>query len=248
MFELDRTVCAVVTGGARGIGLAIVEALAGEGVSVACVDHPSADFAACEAVCARADVGYLGLRVDVRDQRAVRDAIASAADLGAVSYAVNCAGVDGFAPSATVGAQEWHRVLDVDLDGVLYACQAEFAAMSQGGSIVNIASMSGHIINRDVVHAAYSVAKSGVIQLSKVLGVEWAGAGVRVNSISPGYTRTALTDRNPPDVNAEFARQTPLQRLAEVEEIAGPVLFLLGSAASFITATDLLVDGGYCAW
>jgi NAD(P)-dependent dehydrogenase (short-subunit alcohol dehydrogenase family) len=248
MFELDPAACAVVTGGARGIGLAIVAALADQGVAIACVDHPSADFGPVAEVCAQAGVGYLPVPVDVRDQDAVRAGIATAVELGTVRYAVNCAGVDGFGPSATVDVAEWHRVLDVDLDGVMYASQAEFAVMPQGSSIVNIASMSGHIINRGINHAAYSVAKSGVIHLSKALGVEWASAGVRVNSVSPGYTRTALTDRNPPELNAAFASQTPLQRLAEVAEIAGPVLFLLSSGASFITATDLLVDGGFCAW
>jgi NAD(P)-dependent dehydrogenase (short-subunit alcohol dehydrogenase family) len=131
----------------------------------------------------------------------------------------------------------------------LYACQAEYALMrAAGGSIVNIASMSGSIINRGAPHASYSAAKAAVIHLSKALAVEWAGDGIRVNSVSPGYTLTEMTMHNPPGLNATFAQQTPLGRLATVGEIAGPVLFLLSSAASFITGTDLLVDGGFCAW
>ncbi|NHA69818.1 SDR family oxidoreductase [Phycicoccus flavus] len=239
---------AVVTGGARGIGLAVVAAVAARGVHVLCLDHPSADRSAFDAVCADAGVSGELVGVDVRDQAAVRTAVSSAGDLGRVSYAVNCAGVDALEPSAGVDAASWSRVLDVDLDGVMFACQAEHAVMAGGGSIVNIASMSGHVVNRGVTHAAYSAAKAGVIQLSKALAVEWAPEGLRVNSVSPGYTMTAMTRDNPPEVNAAFADQTPMARLAEVEEIAEPVVFLLGGRASFVTGTDLLVDGGFTAW
>ncbi len=135
-------------------------------------------------------------------------------------------------------ADEWSRVVDVDLDGVMFACQAEHAVLAEhGGSIVNIVSMSGHIVNRGVTHAAHSAAKAGVIHLSKALAVEWAPVGIRENSVSPGYTLAAMTRRNPPDVNAGFAAQTPLGRLAEVEEVAEPVVFLLGEQSSFVTDT-----------
>lgn len=248
--SLQAGAAAIVTGGARGIGLAVVEALAAEGVNVACVDVPGADYSEFLAVCAREQVKGLVLPVDVRDQVAVREALSRSSELGRVRYAVNCAGIDGPGESARVTAEAWDRVLDIDLSGVFYSCQAEYELMrSEGGAIVNIASMSGHIINSECdAHPAYSAAKAGVIQLSKALGVEWIVDDVRVNSVSPGYVMTAMNANNSAERNALFSGQTPRGRFAEPAEIAGPVTFLLSGAASYITATDLLVDGGFTAW
>ncbi len=117
------------------------------------------------------------------------------------------------------------------------------------GSIVNIASMSGSIVNRGLLQAHYNSAKAAVIHLSKSLAMEWADRGVRVNSISPGYTATAMNTR--PEMAHQFRQfesDTPLGRMATVEEIAGPAVFLLSDAASFVTGVDLLVDGGFTCW
>lgn len=249
MSALERGSVAVVTGGARGIGLGIAAALAAHGVAVACLDQQGADTTAVEAACDDAGVGHLVLPVDVRDQEAVRESVRRAGDLGQVRYAVNCAGVDGLEPSAGMGAEAWRRVVQVDLDGVFFACQAEHEAMrGHGGAIVNIASMSGHVVNRGVDHAAYGAAKAGVVHLSRSLGVEWARDGVRVNSVSPGYVDTEMTRHTPPELLRSFADQTPMGRLASIDEVVAPVLFLLGRGAGFVTATDLLVDGGFTAW
>jgi NAD(P)-dependent dehydrogenase (short-subunit alcohol dehydrogenase family) len=246
---LDTGLVAVVTGGARGIGLAVVEALADAGVGVACLDRHGADFTAFEETCRDRGVAHHAVGVDVADQADVHQAVRAAATLGAVGYAVNCAGIDQAASSASVDASAWQQVMGVNLNGLFYSCQAEYAVMAPtGGAIVNIASMSGSIINRSDPHVAYCASKAGVVHLSKGLGVEWAKDGVRVNSVSPGYTETAQTAHNPPELTASFREQTPMGRMATPAEIAAPVLFLLGPGASFITATDLLVDGGFTAW
>lgn len=246
---LDTGLVAVVTGGARGIGLAIVAALADAGVGVVCLDRRDADLDAFEQTCRTRAVPHHAVGVDVADQPDVHRAVRAATTLGPVGYAVNCAGIDEAAPSSEVDASAWERVVGVNMNGLFYCCQAEYDVIApNGGAIVNIASMSGSIINRSDPHVAYCASKAGVVHLSKGLGVEWARDGVRVNSVSPGYTETAQTAHNPEALNASFREQTPLGRMATPAEIAAPVLFLLGSGASFITATDLVVDGGFTAW
>jgi NAD(P)-dependent dehydrogenase (short-subunit alcohol dehydrogenase family) len=246
---LNPELIAVVTGGARGIGLAVVEALADAGVGVACLDQRDADLMAFEQTCRTRGVAHHAVGVDVADRADVHRAVRAAATLGPVGYAVNCAGIDEAASSAQVGASSWERVVGVNLNGLFYSCQAEYDVIApNGGAIVNIASMSGSIINRSDPHVAYCASKAGVVHLSKGLAVEWAKEGVRVNSVSPGYTETAQTAHNPPALTSSFREQTPMGRMATPSEIAAPVLFLLGTGASFITATDLVVDGGFTAW
>lgn len=117
------------------------------------------------------------------------------------------------------------------------------------GSIINIASMSGVIVNRGLLQAHYNTSKAGVIHLSKSLAMEWCARGIRVNSVSPGYTATPMNIRaEVADQVKQFEADTPLGRMATVDEIVGPVVFLAGKAASFCTGVDLLVDGGFVCW
>lgn len=242
---------AVVTGAARGIGLAIAGALLREGVRVGALDTATADFSALGAAASSAPQRLRTAVVDVRDRAQLEVAVGGFADWGDVRYGVNAAGIDHLGDASDLAADDWSRVVDVDLTGVFFSCQAEFAAMrrhGRGGAIVNIASMSGSVVNRGVNHAPYGAAKAGVVHLSRSLGVEWAPDGVRVNAVSPGYTATEMTRHNPAELNAAFVDGVPMRRMATVEEIAAPVLFLLGSGASYITATELVVDGGFTAW
>ncbi len=250
-FRLDgRT--ALVTGAASGIGRGVVLGLAASGAAVACVDRPGPGVD--EVVGAVVAAG--GRAIAVPGDVTVADALTAAVDrteteLGPLSLAVNSAGIADAAPAEEMPLDQWRRVVDIDLTGVFLSCQAEARAMLHHGrgSIVNIASMSGSIVNRGLQQAHYNAAKAGVVQLTRSLAMEWADRGLRVNAVSPGYTATPMNTR--PEVAERvrtFEADTPLGRMATVEEIVGPVIFLLGDAAGFCTGVDLLVDGGFTCW
>ena len=149
----------------------------------------------------------------------------------------------------------WLRMIDVDLNSVFLCAQHEARVMlPQGyGKIINTASMSGHIVNTPQNQSAYNTAKAGVLHLTRSLATEWARRGVRVNSISPGYTRTKLVD----DLLATPIGQTmlptwmgmtPMGVMAEVTDLQGAVVYLAAPASDYMTGNDLIIDGGYCSW
>jgi NAD(P)-dependent dehydrogenase (short-subunit alcohol dehydrogenase family) len=243
---------AIVTGGASGIGAAIALGIAQSGGAVALLDRPGVDFAESVAALERAGASVVAIEGDVTDGDSIVRAVAAAeSQLGPVTLAVNAAGIANGAPAEDMSIQQWRGVIDVDLTGVFLSCQAEGNAMIRngGGSIVNIASMSGRIANRGLLQAHYNSAKAAVMQLSASLATEWVGHGIRVNSLSPGYTATPMNTRpEMVDRMRMFAESVPMQRVADPSEMAGPAVFLLSDAASYVTGTDLLVDGGCVAW
>ena len=252
LFNLEGRV-AFVTGAGSGIGQTIACALASAGAHVICFDLRedgglNATVDAITAIGAQAAL-YTG---DVRQLSDLRAAVALAKErFGRLDVAVNAAGIANANPALEMESEQWQRVIDINLTGVWNSCKAEAELIleSGGGSIINIASMSGIIVNRGLEQAHYNSAKAGVIHLSKSLAMEWIGKGIRVNSISPGYTATPMNTR--PEMvhqTREFESQTPIQRMAKVEEMAGPALFLASDAASFCTGVDLVVDGGFICW
>lgn len=251
-FGLDGRV-AFVTGGASGIGRAIAVGIARQGGAVGLFDRAGAAFAEAAAEAESVGGRAVAFEGDVTDQGSLDAALSRLEEaFGAPTLAVNAAGIADAAPAEEMPIEQWTRLYDVDVTGVFLSCQAEARVMlARGlpGAIVNIASMSGSIVNRGLTQAHYNSAKAAVVHLSRSLAVEWAERGIRVNSLSPGYTATPMNTRpEMVDRMTVFANQVPMQRVAEPHEMAGPAVFLLSDAASYVTGIDLLADGGHCAW
>ena len=252
LFRLDRDV-AFVTGAGSGIGQRIALAFAEAGAGVACFDLASSPGLG-RTVAAIGDLGRgaLALTGDVTSETDLAAAVAAAErSIGPLTVAANCAGIANACPAEDMPPDQWQRMLDVNLTGLFRSCQAEARVMlpRRKGSIVNIASMSGSIVNRGLMQAHYNTSKAGVVHLTKSLAMEWCSRGVRVNAISPGYTATPMNLR--PEVAEQvkqFESETPMARMATVDEMAGPAIFLASRAASFVTGHDLIVDGGFTCW
>lgn len=242
---------ALVTGGARGIGQALATALAEAGADVAVVDvnQPLAESTA--AAIDPLGVRTLALAVDVTDGAQINEVVGQViAAWGKLDIAINSAGIARRSPSEAIEEADWDAILDVNLKGVFLCAQAEGRAMlAQGhGSIINIASMSGRIVNRPQQHAHYNASKAGVVQLTRTLAAEWAGRGVRVNCISPGHTLTPMTAHASEVDRATWLSNTPMGRLGEPGDLQGAAVFLASDASAYVTGHDLVVDGGYTLW
>jgi NAD(P)-dependent dehydrogenase (short-subunit alcohol dehydrogenase family) len=244
---LDRRI-AVVTGGARGIGLETARAFKESGATVVIVDiNGEAGAKAAKEL----SVDFFEVDLTHSDQVS-KLATNIRAKYGRIDIAFNNAGIAVNVPSEECTDEDWHKVMSINLSAVFYCCrQFGRIMLEQGkGSIINTASMSGIISNTPQPQAAYNVSKAGVIMLTKSLAGEWAKRGVRVNSISPGYIGTEMTKlgMSNPEWQREWLHFTPMGRVGEPREVAAAVVFLASDASSYFTGSNLIVDGGYTCW
>ncbi|MCC6444782.1 MAG: glucose 1-dehydrogenase [Armatimonadetes bacterium] len=245
--------CSIVTGAAMGLGKAMAHALADAGSHIVIADI-AAGAAAAAAEFRQKGVRALAVRADVtnpEDARRLADAALEA--FGRIDVLINNAGICKHEKAEDIKLEDWQAVLDVNLNGVFIVSQAVGRVMigQKKGSIINIASMSGLVVNTPQCQCSYNASKAGVIMLTKSLASEWAQHNIRVNAIAPGYMKTELT-RPYFERGGEMVRRwldlSPMQRPGTPDELEGIALYLASEASSFTTGAVFVIDGGYTIW
>ena len=239
---------AVVTGATRGLGQAFALALGQAGANVVIVGRDADAAAETEAELTAGGIQSLTVLADITRRDEIERVLAASVDrFGHVDVLVNNAGTCVHRPALEVTDDEWHSVMDVNLDALWKNCQVFGRHMTErgSGSIVNIGSISGQIVNRPQWQPGYNASKAAVHQLTKSLAAEWAPLGVRVNALAPGYIKTAMAPVDDPKFRRQWIEDAPQQRYATPDELGPAMVFLASDASSFVTGSVLVIDGGY---
>ncbi|WP_075219951.1 SDR family NAD(P)-dependent oxidoreductase [Acuticoccus yangtzensis] len=242
---------ALVTGASSGLGAHFAKVLAGSGASVALAARRIDRLEALRDELAASGAKVTAVPMDVTDPASIAAGLdAAAAALGTITVAVNNAGVSAAAPAMETSDEDWKFVVDTNLTGCFTVAREtarRLKAAGSGGSIVNIASITG--IRPAGALAHYAAAKAGLIQLTKVLALEWARYGIRVNAIAPGYFETDINrDFFETEAGKALIKRVPQRRLGQMDDLSAPLCLLASDASSFMTGSVITVDGGHvCA-
>jgi NAD(P)-dependent dehydrogenase (short-subunit alcohol dehydrogenase family) len=247
LFSLGGKV-AVVTGASRGIGGALASALAHSGAAVALLGRDAQALTAVQAALAAQGRTVMHVAADVGDNSSIDAAFETVLrSMSRLDILINNAGVEEPCASLDVGEALWDRIIDTNLKGAFFCAQAAARRMANGGSILNVCSLTSEV---GIAGAApYGASKSGLAGLTRTLATEWAAKGIRVNGIGPGYFRTALTDSFYQDEQWQRAmlERIPQRRFGRLDDLGGAAVFLCSDAAAYITGQILYIDGGYMA-
>jgi NAD(P)-dependent dehydrogenase (short-subunit alcohol dehydrogenase family) len=249
LFELTGQK-AIITGAGGGIGRELCHALAEMGADIALVDIDRGNMEKVTEELQRYGRNVMICETDVAKAREVEDMVNRVlGQWGRIDILVNCAGIAQWTPAEEMKEEDWDRVMDVNLKATFLCCKAVAPSMiaNHRGKIINIASMSGSIVNYPQRQTAYNTSKAAVVMLTKSLAAEWAQYNINVNSISPGYIATEMTKKIS-QYHDEWKKLTPMKRLGEPSELKGAVVYLASEAARLMTGHDLIIDAGYTLW
>jgi NAD(P)-dependent dehydrogenase (short-subunit alcohol dehydrogenase family) len=245
---------AVVTGGARGLGLSMARALARQGVRIALFDLLEQVEASAAELAKEHHVETAGVSVDVTSDAALAEGFRIATQrLGRPTILINAAGITIWGDSLDTERKVWQNVIDVNLTGTFLACQAfgrGCRSAQAPGVVVNVSSMSAKVVNVPQHQASYHASKAGVEMLTKALAVEWADLGIRVNAIAPGYFLSDMTrefTESNPELAERWRSMIPLGRMGEPHDLDGLVTFLCSDSSAYLTGQSIVIDGAYTA-
>jgi NAD(P)-dependent dehydrogenase (short-subunit alcohol dehydrogenase family) len=254
VFEDLADQVAVITGGARGLGLSMARGLARWGTKIALLDVLSEVKNSAAAVQRELAVESVGVVADVTVDRSVDEAFGEVHRvLGSPSILINAAGITIWEDSIDVSQESWQRVIDINLTGTFLCCQAlarACTAAGTGGVIVNVSSMSARVVNLPQHQASYHASKAGVEMLTKALAVEWAPIGIRVNAIAPGYMLSEMTRQFTtanPELAERWRNMIPAGRMGEPADLEALVVFLCSTRSSYLLGQSIVIDGAYTA-